>query len=224
MRSAVLLPFLVTVACAGRQHVELKSAAGPSTDERREAYARLRPKVRQTEVTVWQESQTDRIVAEVSERPILILADKTQVDFPEDLDPVVDEGSVPWTAARRAKNHRLWGSVLGGVAAACMTGGAVTTLSPAFTESSSRTTIGVGLGAIVAGIVVGLFASNQYDREQQQTRIAFDGYDAALRSHLDLCVVPRMGCEASKPKEVTRGKFLRGAPRTGRRTSVGDGS
>lgn len=219
-----LVPFLVTVACAGRQHVELKSAAGPSTDERREAYDRLRPKLRQTEVTVWQESQTDRIVAEVSERPILILADRTQVDFPEDLDPVVDEGSVPWTAARRAKDHRFWGYVLGGVAAASMTAGAVTTLSPAFVERSSGSgrTIGVGLGAIVAGILVGLVASNQYDREQQQTRVAFDGYDAALRSHLDLCVVPGTGCEATNPKEVTRGKFLRGLPRTGQRTPVVD--
>lgn len=190
VRSSVLvLPLLA--ACS--HHVDLRAPDVSTAAERMASYARLRPEAIVRKGTFWRGDEARTTVAE--DRLTLVLGDGVRVTHPEDLLPVVARESASAVAAERAAEHRgraRWWSAASAVAC---TAGAAGVLSPAYTTEDRTAVMIGGAVAIAIGVVSGIFAVEAFEAEDDETDLAFERYDAALRERLALCGAPARPCE-----------------------------
>ncbi|HZU83302.1 MAG TPA: hypothetical protein VE987_10315, partial [Polyangiaceae bacterium] len=120
------------------------------------------------------------------------LANGTRVYYPEDILPVVPEGSAPANAAEASKSKRDLASVLALTSALSIAGGlALTVLSFTSGSSDSRgTPIAIGLGvALGGGLGFGLAARFVGASAQDEAATAYETYDHGLLERLHLCEI-----------------------------------
>lgn len=196
MRCAGFLGLILLSACGSSRHVEIEPITDFDPKVRRAAYQHLRPAAALTEVAVWKQVQTERVVAIAGQRPLIILADGRRIDYAVDLLPVVPPDSATAQAASRAEDQRLYANVLGGLTAASIVTGVGLVFVPVFLdEAGTQVSVFGGVGGLAVGLLLGILAGQFYDEANIENRVAFTMYDDALRNYLRLCGADALPCE-----------------------------
>jgi hypothetical protein len=193
------LPYIVlgTLLLAGcSTHVDLTPLPPRMTPEQRvQAFAKLRVAERGTETVVACAGRR----CGASPRPVLILADGTEVRQAEDLLVVVPPDSATARSARRVtelKSRSGW--VKAGGLAGFLTGLAIA-YKGVSTDEPNFTIMGIGVGvALATGITAGVMSTLMARDAQRYTRQAFRTYEDDLVQHLALCArgLALVPCEA----------------------------
>jgi hypothetical protein len=121
----------------------------------------------------------------------LQLANGTRVYYPEDLLPVVAEGSPSAKAAQASESKRETAGYLTMGSIASVVAGTVIAILP-FTQASgghiNGTPILLGLGvALVGGLGFGIAAHFVGESSQDEAATAYETYDRGLLDRLNLC-------------------------------------
>lgn len=177
---------LALQACAA--HVQL-----PPTPDRTAplptrvgAYNALRPTATQTTQTITM-NRYGMVTGASTSLDFIMLANGTQVAYPDDLVPLVDANSVTAVAANQSASARGVGRGLVGGGIGGMLLGTVL-LIPAFTSDDGNALLYGSIGLFTAGLVVYLIGQIGFLSSSASERVrAFMTYDNSLRERLGLC-------------------------------------
>lgn len=199
-------PFTIVVvvalwvqACGGHVHLQLPPAPDRSAprEARVAAYHRYRPTeaMHTHHLTV---NRYGQVLSAATSLNFVMLADGTQVAYPEDLSPLVNPTSATVQAARESANFRgpstwlYWGGGAATIGGMFLFIPAVVVAEDEYDSRGVRTpgdnslmwmsagVVGTGLVAMLVGALLGMHASSQRQR-------AFTTYDSSLRERLGLC-------------------------------------
>ncbi len=190
VRVSACVALLVSGALAGcaAPHVALSAPAPDAPlQERVSAYERLSP----VHATHDPFSRSFRPISHESIR----LSGGEEVHYAEDLLPVVPERSRTANSARKSAELRRSGAWIGnaglvvGLAGAALTFGAILPFAGGDREAPpvARTLGGVGVLAMVGGIVTMLVGKGKVNKADDEQMWASATYDADLRARLNLC-------------------------------------
>ncbi len=187
MRAAVLV-IALAAACGGPAHVQLAPVTSQmSPAERVARFNALRPE---------QERTLSRNGEQVEKW--LVLADKTEVDYPEDLSPVLDETSETARVARQSAAMRKRKKIIGIPATVLVLGGLALAGVSFQTDASVVGQPWTSLTMIGTGVILGLFARHYGQEDLDLRRKAFSTYTRDLGAKLNVCAhgFQVVACEA----------------------------